>query len=515
MLPRVYSDIELQFEEDVEVALAQGSKTGFHSLFGINDWGSVCSSPHPEEFTFLNHGAFGGALSPVLKASHSLRAHCEAQPLRFFDRELFPLVVHSLHHLARVLGCSSTELFPLVNVTTGMNCVLNSVLGQAARNPTRKTVVLYLSLTYGSTKKIVQHTVCRHNEISGATSPPIRHQMVDIPLPIRDPEADIVAAIAGSMIESDTQYILIVDAVTSNTAVALPVVEIARACRAAHPSAVIVVDAAHSLFAQDIQLYTNSEAKSKTGASCLGPPSGERKQDLADSVDFYLTNCHKWFCGGKGAAVMWAHPRHHGVLEPAVVSHGYSPAAGAGGDAGTSPGGRLLSGFIWDGCRDYTSLVCAPMVSAAWVRVNRCLVPPWPPPATPGPVSLALDLDVGHIRAHNRVTLLEGRALLMHSWGLTEADMPYPPGVLTQSSPMTLVPVPAFLEEKMGRAMSVSAAGWTDAHSFALQEWLHHHKRIEVPVKGICDKGYFRISAHLYNDASDYGRLADAVLSLC
>lgn len=43
-------------------------------------------------WTFLNHGAFGGVLACAHREAEAWRVRCEAQPLAFLDRELFPQV---------------------------------------------------------------------------------------------------------------------------------------------------------------------------------------------------------------------------------------------------------------------------------------------------------------------------------------------------------------------------------------------------------------------------------------
>lgn len=164
-LPPIYNSVASQCREAVDLAVCHNRNDSHmidstrlgRQLFGINR-GSGVGASTSNRFNFLNHGAFGGALKPIMDASNVFREYCEEQPLRFFDRDLFPLVVHALIHLSRVLGCPSTELFPLTNVTTGVNCVLHSLLAHASLAP-ETTVVLSLSLTYGSTKKIIQHSV--------------------------------------------------------------------------------------------------------------------------------------------------------------------------------------------------------------------------------------------------------------------------------------------------------------------------------------------------------------------
>jgi len=47
-----------------------------------------------------------------------------------------------------------------------------------------------------------------------------------------------------------------------------------------------------------------------------------------------------------------------------------------------------------------------------------------------------------------------------------------------------------------------------------IQNRLYHEHRIEVPLKMIQEKLYVRISVHIYNELSEYEKLADAVLSM-
>ena len=46
------------------------------------------------EFTFVNHGAFGATMRSVLQEVRCWQHHCELQPLRFMDRCDFALVHH-------------------------------------------------------------------------------------------------------------------------------------------------------------------------------------------------------------------------------------------------------------------------------------------------------------------------------------------------------------------------------------------------------------------------------------
>jgi isopenicillin-N epimerase len=54
--------------------------------------------------TFLNHGSFGACPRVVLDAQRRLRDELEREPVRFFVRELEPLLDASRRALATFLG---------------------------------------------------------------------------------------------------------------------------------------------------------------------------------------------------------------------------------------------------------------------------------------------------------------------------------------------------------------------------------------------------------------------------
>jgi hypothetical protein len=201
-------------------------------------FGSECRDPLfslDSSWTFLNHGAFGGAMKPQMEAAQFWRRHCEAQPLRFYDRELFPLMAYSLQQAARHFSCPANELYPLQNVTTGLNCILQSI------NLSPGDEVVHLSLTYGSTKKMLQD-VCQR---SGASL-----KIVQLPLPIEN-EQSVVDKFFNTL--SARTRLVIIDQITSNTALVLPTLEMARLAKQA--GALVVVDAAHAMMSTPVRIY--------------------------------------------------------------------------------------------------------------------------------------------------------------------------------------------------------------------------------------------------------------------
>src|SRR5688500_19899608 len=77
--------------------------------------------------TFLNHGSFGATPRAVLDKQSELRAQMEREPVRFFVRELEPLLDEARRTLASFLGADVEGLAFVPNATAGVNAVLRSL----------------------------------------------------------------------------------------------------------------------------------------------------------------------------------------------------------------------------------------------------------------------------------------------------------------------------------------------------------------------------------------------------
>jgi selenocysteine lyase/cysteine desulfurase len=249
-------------------------------------------------WTFLNHGAFGAALTQVVDHAYEWAKYVESQPLRFIDRELLAQRVSVVRRLSRdYLHTDPAQTVLLPNATTGINVALRSL------SLTENDTVLVLNLTYGATKKIVRH-------LHSKTGCNVRIQELDIqkghvPLDSQLQEA----------VREHHASVVILDHITSNTAVVLPIECMIKAVRAANPSVRVIVDAAHSLGAVPLDRMTEWGA------------------------DFVTGNAHKWFCAAKGCAFLWIAENKDIEIDPLIVSHGH--------------GSGLLSEFVWSGLRDY------------------------------------------------------------------------------------------------------------------------------------------------------------------
>ena len=284
-----------------------------------------------DEWTFLNHGAFGATLTCLQDEANSWRSLCESQPLRFYDRLLLPCIVHNLREMALYLNCPSDELLPLPNVTTGLNSILNSV------DLRPNDEIICFSLTYGSTKKMLA-------DLSVRTKAKV--VVIPIALPLHS-SSEIMTKLQHHLNPAKTKLVVI-DQITSNTGLVLPYLEMAQLVKQL-TRATVVIDAAHALLSQEVSIYSDINAL-----------------NISSVCDFWITNGHKWLSTPKGCAFMWVSPNIRHRVRPAIISHGFASSSSSSGSSRYSDPSRLLSGFVWDGCRDYSALLTTASALHFW-----------------------------------------------------------------------------------------------------------------------------------------------------
>jgi len=293
---------------------------------------------------FLNHGSFGATPKVILEEQSALRARLEAQPVRFMVRELEAMLDAARHELGAFVGARAEDLVFVPNATTGVNAVLGSLALEAGDE------LLTTNHEYNACKNVLVATAAK----TGA-----RVVYADLPWPVADP-FDVVEAIVRKI--TPRTRLLLVDHVTSPSAMVLPVAEIAAAAEAL--GVPVLVDGAHAPGMVDLDLEA-------LGAS------------------YYTANCHKWVCAPKGCAMLWVRREHQARVRPVVTSHGLnSPRADRS---------RFLIEFDWTGTSDPTPFLCL----GPCLRFMGSLVPGgWPA-----------------LRAKNRALALEARALLEDALG--------------------------------------------------------------------------------------------------
>ncbi|NBP50229.1 MAG: aminotransferase class V-fold PLP-dependent enzyme [Actinobacteria bacterium] len=193
---------------------------------------------------YLNHGTVGATPRRVMAEYRHIQDSIERQPAQFQLRDLAdvegsgdparPYMRVAAEGVARHLGCRPDDLAFVDNATTGVNAVLRSFPFE------RGDEILVTSLGYGAVTSAARWVAERHG---GAV------RTVDLP-PYDAPAADYVRLVDEAV--GPRTRIVLVDHITSQTALVLPLAGIAAACR--RKGALVLVDAAHSPGAIDVDI---------------------------------------------------------------------------------------------------------------------------------------------------------------------------------------------------------------------------------------------------------------------
>jgi isopenicillin-N epimerase len=381
--------------------------------------------------TFLNHGSFGACPTEVLAVQRDWRDRLEREPVRFFDQELSGHLDAVRAILGRFLDADPDGIAFVPNATTGVNAVLGSV-----RFAPDDEI-----LTDDHEYNAVLTTIA-----AAAQRDRARMVVAPIPFPIADPSEAVDAILAAV---TPRTRLAVISHVTSPTALVLPIERIVAGL--AERSIDTLVDGAHAPGMVPIAI-------DRLGAA------------------YYTGNGHKWLCGPKGSAFLWArHDRRDG-LHPPITSHGRN-------DPRTDRSRYLLE-FDWMGTPDPTPALALP---AAIDRLARLDPGGWP-----------------GVMAANHRAAVAARDRLVEAIGGAGA-----------------VPAPAAM---LGSMVSVIVPGLrTDADAADLHRWLLDDAAIEIPVVGWPVRGarprptddprhvLLRVSTQRYNDEGDIERLIAAL----
>ena len=237
---------------------------------------------------YLNHGTVGAPPRRVLAAQQALRDEMERQPSRFILRELHleqpapwraqSRLREALERVAPFVGARADDLAFVTNVTTGVTAVLRSVpLGPGDE-------VVITDLAYGGVALAAK--AATHDR--GATL-----RIAETPFPLCAAQ-QVVDAIAGAL--NARTRLVVVDHVTAQTALVLPVAAIVAACH--ERDIPVVVDGAHA-----------------PGSIAVDIPSL--------GADWYAANLHKWAHAPRPCGILWARPDRQAALHHPVASWGY------------------------------------------------------------------------------------------------------------------------------------------------------------------------------------------------
>jgi len=259
---------------------------------------------------YLNHGSFGACPKAVLDAQQALRAEMEAQAVDFLWRRLEGRLDTARAILADFVDARPDDMAWVRNATLGVNTVLQG-----------------LDLAPGDELVTTDHeyNACANALRFVADRAGARVVVAAVPFPSAGPE-EVVAAVLGA-VTARTRLVLL-DHVTSPTALVQPVAAIAAACR--DRGVAVLVDGAHAPGMIPLSLASLGDC----------------------GVTYYTGNLHKWVCAPKGAGFVWANPEARVSLRPLVVSHGANSVR--------RDRSRFRLEFDWTGTDDPTPWLCVP-----------------------------------------------------------------------------------------------------------------------------------------------------------
>ena len=375
--------------------------------------------------TYLNHGTVGATPRAVLETQQAWQRRIEAQPAAFLFRELMRLAPEEpgaprtlLHEVtdavADFVGARGDDLVFVDNASTGINAVLRSI----ALRPGDEIVVL--DQAYGAVVKAARYVA----QGTGA-----KVVVVPTPFPVQgDPTPACVDAVERAL--TPRTRLAILDHISSQTALILPVAEMTARCHAR--GVPVLVDGAHA-----------------PGAIALDVQS--------IGADWYVGNLHKWAFAPRACGFLWVSPARRAGLHPPVISWGL--------DVG------LAQEFGWTGTRDPSAMLTAPA----------------------GIAFMHDTLGLAAMRTWNHDLVWRMAHELSARWGQPFGTPEAMVGC------MASVALPARI-----CALGESAAP-------ALKDWLLFERRIEAQVLAINGQVCVRLAAQVYNDESDYERLAAAI----
>ena len=294
-----------------------------------------------------------------------------------------------------------------------------------------------------------EYNACRTALEAAAERCGARIVVVPIPFPLASPDEirDAVLARIGPR----TRFALL-DHVTSPTALVLPVERLVADLEGR--GITTLVDGAHApgMLALDLK---------RLGAS------------------YYAGNCHKWICAPKGAGFVYARSDRRPGMRPLVIGHG--------ANATRPDRSRFRLEFDWLGTQDGTACLCVP---AALDFMGALLPGGW-----------------AELRARNHALACEGRRILCAA---LRAEPPCPEDMLGS---MAAVVLADGENAAAARTPDLPPERAVPPDDDPLEARLFDRHGIVVPVFRWQSPRVriLRISAQIYNEASEYRRLGAIV----
>ena len=266
---------------------------------------------------FLNHGSFGATPRVVFEAHEHWRRRLEEEPVELLGRQCHALLRGVRQEVGALLGMKAEDFGLVTNASEGINAVLRSLELKPGDE------LLTTDHVYHAVRQAMRYTAKR----AGAS---VREARIE--LPVRSEEGILAAVMEGV---NERTRLVVVDHVTSPTALVFPVRRIVQEC--AKRGVDVLIDGAHA-------------------------PGMVQLDVKALGAAYYAGNLHKWVCAPKGSAFIWVCDEKRARVHPNVISHFWSE-------------GFALE-FGWQGTRDIGAWLATVdairfMEKLGWERVMR------------------------------------------------------------------------------------------------------------------------------------------------
>jgi len=294
---------------------------------------------------YLNHGSFGAVPLVVAAAQREFQLLEENNPNLFFRTTLLQLHDEARAFVAEWLG-TSPEFFAFVpNATQGVITAASSLVTRP------RSQIVATSLGYGGVLNGL-------TEIARRTQSTLRIAEIEFTAGVQT--ADDIADSVFAALTNETNLVVL-DQITSETALALPIEQIVRTIRRVAPQARVVIDGAHS--------------------------PGMLTPALPADFDVWVGNFHKWICAPRASAGL--------VCKNLTIASQMTPLAPSWDFQAGFP-----KSFFAQGTDDYSSYL-----------------------ATPHAIKFHESVSFSERDPHNRGVIDDASKMLHKYWG-TEPDVP-------------------------------------------------------------------------------------------
>ena len=294
---------------------------------------------------YLNHGSFGAVPKVVAVAQREFQLLEENNPNLFFRTTLPKLHDEAREYVAEWLG-TSPELFAFVpNASQGVITAASALVTKP------RSQIVATSLGYGGVLNGMA-------EIARRTQSTLR--IAEIEFTAGTQTADDIADSVFAALTNETSLVVL-DQITSETALLLPLEQIVRTIRRVAPQARVVIDGAHT--------------------------PGMLSPILPADFDVWVGNFHKWICAPRASAGL--------VCQSTKIANLITPLAPSWDFEAGFP-----KSFFAQGTDDYSSYL-----------------------ATPHAIKFHESVSFTERDTHNRGVIDDAAKMLHEHWG-TEPDVP-------------------------------------------------------------------------------------------